>query len=85
MDVEHLVQMSNDIANFFRPASGQEQAAAEIATHMRRFWDPRMRAQLIEHYAAGAAGMLPEVRHAAALLAATSPGAAAALPTAAQG
>lgn len=75
MDIEHLVQMTNEIADFFRPASGPEQAAVDIATHLRRFWDPRMRAQLIAHYAAGAEGMKPEAKQAAALLAAASSGA----------
>ena len=75
MEIEHLVQMTNEIADFFRPASGPQQAAADIATHLMRFWDPRMRAQLIAHYAAGAKGMVPEARQAAALLAAASSGA----------
>lgn len=74
MEIEHLVEMTNQIAQFFRPASGPEQAAADIAAHLRRFWVPRMRAQLIAHYAAGGEGMLPEARDAAALLAAASSG-----------
>jgi len=39
------VRLANDIAAqyHYMPV---DQAAAAVATHMRNFWDPRMRAQL---------------------------------------
>ncbi len=38
---EHLVNMANDIGNYFRP-QGREVAIAGIASHIKRFWTPRM-------------------------------------------
>jgi formate dehydrogenase subunit delta len=42
---EHLVAMVNDIGNYFR-AQGREAAIAGIATHIQRYWTPRMRQKL---------------------------------------
>ena len=43
---QHLVQMANDIGNFFR-AQPRQDAVAGIANHIRSFWSPRMRGKLI--------------------------------------
>lgn len=50
MSVEHLVQMANDIANFFHAESDRVIAINGVAAHIRRFWDPRMRRQIIAHW-----------------------------------
>ena len=42
-----LVMMANQICKFYAPQKQVEPAAA-IATHIRKFWDPRMRAAIIE-------------------------------------
>jgi formate dehydrogenase subunit delta len=47
MDAEHLVEMVNDISNFFAPANPPAQAATEVAGHLRRTWDPRMRRAIV--------------------------------------
>jgi len=49
MHIERLVTMANDIAAFFHGAASPDEAARSIATHLRNFWDPRMRKQIIEH------------------------------------
>ena len=49
----HLVAMANDIGNYFR-AQGREEAITGIATHMRRYWTPRMLAKLKAFVAQGA-------------------------------
>ena len=59
MNVERLVAMANDIANFFAAASDQQEAAAGVANHLMRFWEPRMRRQIVEHYRSGGAGLSP--------------------------
>jgi len=46
MNVERLVAMVNDIAAFFAGEAGPA-APAAVANHLRRFWDPRMRGQII--------------------------------------
>jgi formate dehydrogenase subunit delta len=59
---DRLVRMANQIGKFF--ASQPEAATPDIANHLRRFWDPRMRAAIIAHLDAGGAGMDPLVRDA---------------------
>jgi formate dehydrogenase subunit delta len=56
MDPHHLVTMANEIAAFFAgedPAS----AAENVANHLRRYWDPRMRRQIVEHASNGGEGL----------------------------
>lgn len=69
MHIEYLVKMANEIGAFFRAEADPEDAARQIATHIRKFWDPRMRRQMLEHYAAGGDGLEGPVRQAVALLA----------------
>jgi formate dehydrogenase subunit delta len=61
------VRLANEIAEQFthRPL---DEAAQAIATHMRAFWEPRMRTALLEHVAAGGAGLDPIALRAAELL-----------------
>jgi formate dehydrogenase subunit delta len=53
MNLERLVKMANQIGDFFESMPDQQQARSEIAAHLRRFWEPRMRRQLIEAVDAG--------------------------------
>lgn len=68
MKIEYLVKMANDIGAFFESESGPEGVAPSVANHMKRFWDPRMRRQIVAHGAAGGAGLNDHVRQAVALL-----------------
>lgn len=54
MDIHHLVTMADQIADFFR-TSNPDRAAAVAATaqHLRDFWEPRMRREIIAHLAGG--------------------------------
>ncbi|HVY41950.1 MAG TPA: formate dehydrogenase subunit delta [Hyphomicrobiaceae bacterium] len=56
MQPEKLVMMANQIARFFA-AQGEERAVPQIADHIEKFWDPRMRKGIIEHVAHGGAGL----------------------------
>ena len=49
MDIHRLVKMANEIGTFFEGAEQHHEAVASTAAHLRNFWDPRMRAQLIEY------------------------------------
>jgi formate dehydrogenase subunit delta len=69
MQIDYLVRMANDIGRFFAAEPDQEQAAQEIVSHIKRFWDPRMRSRIIEHYRAGGEGLADLVRRAIGLLA----------------
>lgn len=44
-----LVTMANQIGGFFDTLSDREQSLAEIAGHLKRFWEPRMRIALMAH------------------------------------
>jgi formate dehydrogenase subunit delta len=69
MNVEHLVTMANQIADFFISEAGEEAAPREIASHMTKFWAPPMRAQFLVYVAKDGAGLRPSARAAASLLA----------------
>ena len=69
MSTEHLIEMANDIGAFFAAEKNEEKAVADIAQHLRRFWDPRMRRKLAEHIAStGGEGLAPLVLKAAQTL-----------------
>jgi len=70
MRIERLVAMANDIASFWSGEPDRTEAARNVANHLRRFWDPRMRRQIIAHYRDGGAGLSDVARAAVALLAA---------------
>jgi formate dehydrogenase subunit delta len=53
---EHLVAMANDIGNYFR-VQGREEAIAGIATHIKRYWTPRMRQKLNAYLTQGHGGL----------------------------
>jgi formate dehydrogenase subunit delta len=69
MDIEHLVTMANDIAAFFRKSADEGEAAQSVATHLHRYWDPRMRKQIVAHEQSGGAGLSELARDAVHLLA----------------
>jgi formate dehydrogenase subunit delta len=69
MSTAHLVTMANDIAAFFDTASEVGESAHGVAAHLRRYWDPRMRKQVVEHMMAGGEGLVPIARAAVELLA----------------
>lgn len=47
MKLDNLIRMANQIGDFFAAMPDREQATRDIAGHLRRTWDPRMRAQLV--------------------------------------
>ena len=49
MDIHHLVKMANDIGAFFESEPEAAKGAKGIATHLRSFWDPRMRRELFSY------------------------------------
>lgn len=49
MNLENLIKMANDIGRFFQAESDREVAVNSVADHLRRFWEPRMRRDLISY------------------------------------
>jgi formate dehydrogenase subunit delta len=66
MHAGKLIMMANQIAAFHRREK-PEVAAAEVATHLQRFWEPRMRAAIQAHLDAGGEGLSDIARRAVAL------------------
>ena len=58
MPPEKLVYMANQIAAYFTGQPG-DGAAEAIADHLRRFWEPRMRAAIIAYLQSGGTGLEP--------------------------
>lgn len=49
MDIHNLVRMANRIGDFFDSMPCREEALSGISDHIRKFWEPRMRRELIAH------------------------------------
>ena len=56
--VDKLVKMANQIASFFSAQKSGDPVAGMVE-HLMKFWEPRMRAAIIEHVAHGGAGLDP--------------------------
>jgi formate dehydrogenase subunit delta len=61
---QHLVDMANDIGNFFRAQPKREDAIAGIANHIKSYWTRRMREKLIVQVEHGDDGLDPLPREA---------------------
>jgi formate dehydrogenase subunit delta len=57
--------MANRIGSFFEAQPDRDEAMAGIADHVRKFWEPRMRAQILAALDAPADTGLSEIVHAA--------------------
>ena len=57
MDTQRLVVMANDIAAFFGSDPDPAAAAEQVANHMKKFWEPRMREAIRRHVIAGGTGL----------------------------
>lgn len=49
MDIEHLVKMANNIGSFFEMEPDRSKGTKGVAEHLKNFWDPRMRRQILSH------------------------------------
>jgi formate dehydrogenase subunit delta len=68
VDIDNLVRMANRIGDFFEALPDADEARAGIATHLTRFWEPRMRAAIVAHVREhDGAGLHPLVREAIAV------------------
>jgi formate dehydrogenase subunit delta len=50
MNIDLLIKMANEIGDFFSGASDPQQAARDVANHLKRYWDPRMHKQMLAYY-----------------------------------
>jgi formate dehydrogenase subunit delta len=62
MNDSHLIQMANSIGDFFSAMPDADEARKDLADHIRRSWEPRMRRGIYEHIdRTGGAGLQPIV------------------------
>ena len=47
MDGQKLVKMANQIAAFFAAEPDRKAAVDGVAGHLKRFWEPRMRKEIL--------------------------------------
>lgn len=67
MALDRIAAMANQIGDFFAPYP-PERRAEGIRNHLRTYWDPRMREELLALIDAGGAGLAPHVIEGAKLL-----------------
>jgi len=53
MQESHLMRMGNQIATFFDSMPDRQDAMVELATHLRKFWEPRMRRAFLSEFDSG--------------------------------
>ena len=65
MDIHNLVHMANRIGDFYATLADRDEALQEVASHLRKYWEPRMRRSLLQQLdQAGTADLHPLVREA---------------------
>jgi formate dehydrogenase subunit delta len=74
MDRDRLVAMANQIGTFFR-AQGDAAVVDGVEDHLRKYWDPRMRREIVAILRQGGEGLAPGVRDAVRRLERASNGA----------
>jgi len=61
MEMNNLVGMANRIGYFFQSIPDRAEAKADIAKHISKFWEPRMREALIGQIHDGSTASLHEI------------------------
>jgi formate dehydrogenase subunit delta len=61
MDTHNLIVMANRIGEFFAAQPDRDEALAGIADHIRKFWAPRMRSEILAVVGTGAGAGLSEI------------------------
>jgi formate dehydrogenase subunit delta len=73
MNIDLLIKMANEIGEFFAGTADAPEASRAVANHLKRYWEPRMRAQMITYYVQRqGAGLTDLAKNAVALMAAES-------------
>ncbi len=49
MNIENLVTMANQIGEYFSAYRDRREGEGEVANHLRKFWEPRMRRALLTY------------------------------------
>ena len=65
--IDKLVRMANQVGDFFAPMD-KDAATRGVATHLKRFWTPKMIGEIIGYLDSGQAGLNPSAAQAVAAL-----------------
>lgn len=63
MDTAKMIHRANEIARFWEPYPHQE-AVDAVSDHLRKYWEPRFRRQLVEYADTDGAGLHALVKEA---------------------
>ncbi|WAR43916.1 formate dehydrogenase subunit delta [Methylomonas rapida] len=69
MDNSNLIKMANNIGAFFKSEPDRDLAIQGVEQHIRNFWEPRMRKQIVEYVDNGGSDLLDIVTEAVKKLA----------------
>ncbi|MGD0960589.1 MAG: formate dehydrogenase subunit delta [Methylomonas sp.] len=69
MDNSNLIKMANNIGAFFKSEPDRAAAIQGVEQHIRNFWEPRMRRQIIEYKQTGGQELMDIVAEAVANIA----------------
>lgn len=47
--IENLIKMANQIGGFFNSYTDRDLARREVANHLDKFWEPRMRHMILDY------------------------------------
>jgi formate dehydrogenase subunit delta len=61
MNIDNLAKMANQIGTFFEAEPDRDQALADIAGHLKRSWEPRMRRALLQHIDRDGGSLLKDI------------------------
>ena len=61
MDLDNLIVMANKIGQFFEAQPDRDEALAGIAEHIKKFWEPRMRTEMLAALGTDQAAGLSEI------------------------
>jgi formate dehydrogenase subunit delta len=61
MNNDHLVRMCNQIGTFFESMPDREKATEDLAKHLKNFWAPSMRQQILSQVEQGEVTELSEI------------------------
>jgi formate dehydrogenase subunit delta len=68
VSLHHLISMANDIGGFFATMPEHDEAVSAMTQHLRNFWEPRMRSEIIAYAQGSGADLIPFAREAIARL-----------------
>lgn len=64
MEKSNLIKMANDIGSFFKSEPDRALAIQGVEQHIKNFWEPRMRKEIIEYLENGGADLMDIVAEA---------------------